>query len=60
VAFLAAVLRVPTAILQVLGVVPQAGPTWYLLFQAVLGLIQFVIGLATLAGYRRAGIWASF
>jgi hypothetical protein len=28
--------------------------------QALLGVIQFVIGLAMLIGYRRAGAWAAF
>jgi hypothetical protein len=37
-----------------------SGPTWYVLFQALLGVIQFVIGLAMLVGYRRAGAWAAF
>jgi hypothetical protein len=28
--------------------------------QAVVGLIQFVIALAMLAGYRKAGVWGAF
>jgi hypothetical protein len=60
VAFLAGALRVPASLLQLLGMVPGSGPTWYVLFQALLGVIQFVIGLAMLIGYRRAGAWAAF
>jgi hypothetical protein len=57
-AFLSGVLRVPAAILQVTGLLPADAPPWYLLLQAVIGLIQFGIGLAMLAGYRRTGVWA--
>ena len=60
VAFLFGVLRVPASILALAGVLPAAGPTWYVLFQALLGLVQFAIGLLMLAGYRRAGPWGSF
>jgi len=60
VAFLAGVLRVPASLLQLLGVVPASSPTWYVLFQALVGVIQFAIGLAMLRGYRRAGTWAPF
>jgi hypothetical protein len=41
-------------------VFPTAAPTWYVLCQALLGLLQFAIGLAMLAGYRRAGEWGIF
>jgi hypothetical protein len=60
VAFLAGVLRVPVAILQLTGVVAADVPTWYVIFQGVIGLAQVVIGLAMLAGYRRSGVWGSF
>ena len=59
VAFLFGVLRVPASILELTGVLPPPGPTWYLLFQALLGLVQVAIGLLMLAGYRRAGLWGS-
>jgi len=52
VAFLAGVLRVPASILELAGVLPAAGPTWYVLLQAVLGLAQFGIGLVMLAEFR--------
>jgi hypothetical protein len=60
VAFFAGVLRVPVAVLQLTGVLAADVPTWYVIFQGVIGLVQVAIGLAMLAGYRRAGIWGSF
>src|SRR5437773_7382243 len=54
VAFLAGVLRVPASILELAGMLPAAGPTWYVLLQAVLGLAQFAIGLVMLAEFRRS------
>jgi len=59
VAFLFGVLRVPASILELTGVLPPAGPTWYVLFQALLGLVQVTIGLLMVAGYRRSGLWGS-
>jgi hypothetical protein len=53
------VLRVPASLLGLAGVLPAAGPTWYLLFQVLLGVVQVVIGLLMLADYRRAGPWGS-
>jgi hypothetical protein len=46
VAFLAGLLRVPASALELIGVLPANGPTWYVLLQAGIGLVQFVIGLA--------------
>jgi hypothetical protein len=60
VAFLAGVLRAPASILELAGVLPAGEPSWYVVFQGVLGLIQFAIGLALLRGYRRAGVWGAF
>jgi hypothetical protein len=60
VAFLAGVLRLPVAVLQLTGVLAADVPTWYVAFQGVIGLAQVGIGLAMLAGYRRAGVWGSF
>ena len=54
VAFLAGVLRVPASILELTGILPAAGPTWYVLLQAVLGLAQFGIGLVMLSEFRRS------
>lgn len=59
-AFVAGVLRVPASVLQLAGTLPATGPAWYAVFQAGLGTIQFLIGLAMLAGYRRAGAWGAF
>jgi hypothetical protein len=53
------VLRVPASLLELAGVLPAPGPTCYVLFQALLGLVQIVIGLVMLAGYRRAGTWGT-
>ena len=60
VAFLFGVLRVPASVLALAGVLPAAGPTWYVLFQALLGLVQFAIGLLMLADYRRVGTWGHY
>jgi cell division protein FtsW (lipid II flippase) len=60
VAFLFGVLRVPASLLELTGALPASGPTWYVLVQALVGLLQFAIGLAMLAGYRRAGVWGAF
>jgi hypothetical protein len=60
VAFLAGVLRVPVAILQLTGVMAADTPRWYVTFQGLLGVLQLAIGLAMVAGYRRAGVWGEF
>lgn len=60
VAFLAGVLRVPVVTLQLMGFLSADVPTWYLFFQGLLGVVQFAIGLAMVAGYRRAGVWGAF
>jgi hypothetical protein len=60
VAFLFGVLRVPVAILQLTEILAANGPTWYVAFQGLLGVLQFAIGLAMVAGYRRAGVWGAF
>jgi hypothetical protein len=59
VAFGLGLVRVPVAILQLLGTLAPAGPTWYVVFQGVIGAIQFVIALLMLADYRRSGIWGA-
>jgi hypothetical protein len=55
-AFVAGVLRVPAAILEISGVISTRDPTWYIVFQGVLGVVLFMIGLALWAGYRRASV----
>ena len=59
-AFILGVLRVPASILQLTGLLRAEGPAWYVLLQALIGLVQFAIGLAMLASYQRSGIWGSF
>jgi hypothetical protein len=58
--FLVNIVRVPAAALQLAGIVPSQGPVWDVALQVVVGLIQFVIALAMLAGYRKAGVWGAF
>ncbi|MDQ6901125.1 MAG: hypothetical protein M3072_16790 [Candidatus Dormibacteraeota bacterium] len=60
VAFLAGLLRLPASVLELTGILPSAGPTWYMLLQAAVGLVQFAIGLAMLVGFRKAGAWGAF
>jgi hypothetical protein len=60
VAFLAGALRVPASIFQLAGLLPAGGPTWYVSFQGVVGLVQLGIGLALFRGYRRGGVWGAF
>ena len=36
---------------------PADEPTWYVLYQALLGLLQSAIALLMMAGYRRTGTW---
>jgi hypothetical protein len=57
VAFLFGVLRVPVAVLQATGILAADTPTWYVVYQGLLGAAQFGIGLVMVAGYRRAGAW---
>lgn len=53
-------LRVPVSILQLTGALSTDLPAWYVLLQAIIGVVEFVVGLLMLAGYRRVGIWGSF
>jgi hypothetical protein len=59
-AFLFGVLRIPASVLALAGVLPAAGPTWYVLYQGLLGVVQFAIAVSMLVGYRRAGTWGAF
>jgi len=54
------VLRVPASILELSGVLPADFPAWYVLLQALIGVVQVVIGVLMLVGYRRDGVWGSF
>jgi len=58
--FLAGILRAPIAVLQLAGVIASQGPGWYVVLQVVVGLAQFAIALAMLAGYRRSGVWGAY
>jgi hypothetical protein len=60
VAFLFGVLRVPVAVLQLTGALASNVPAWYVVFQGLLGVVQFGIGLVMAVGYRRAGAWGAF
>ena len=60
VAFLFGVLRIPASVLALAGVLPADGPTWYVLYQGLLGVVQFAIAVSMLVGYRRAGTWGAF
>jgi hypothetical protein len=60
IAFLFGVLRVPAALLQFTGILATNTPGWYVAFQALLGVVQFGIGLVMVVGYRRAGAWGAF
>jgi hypothetical protein len=60
VVFLIGIVRVPASALQLAGVAARQGPAWYIVLQAVVGLVQFVIALAMLAGYRKAGVWGAW
>lgn len=57
IAFLAGILRVPAAALELAGKIPQQGPAWYVVLTAIVGMTQFVVALMMAAGYRRSGVW---
>jgi hypothetical protein len=59
-AFLAGIVRVIASALELVGAVPAAGPTWYVEVQAVIGVAQFGIAMAMIAGYRKSGVWGAF
>lgn len=60
IAFLLGVLRLPASALQLVGLMPATGPTWYEALQAAIGVVQFLIALAMSSGYRKAGVWGAF
>jgi hypothetical protein len=60
VAFFAGLLRVPAAALELTGHLSTDDPTWYVVVQAVIGVIQFLIATAMFLGYRRSGVWGEF
>jgi len=60
IAFLFGVLRLPASALQLGGMMPASGPTWSEALQGVIGVVQFLIAIAMVAGYRKAGVWGEF
>lgn len=60
IAFLFGVVRVPASALQIAGIIPASGPTWYEELQGLIGVVQFLIAIAMFAGYRKAGAWGEF
>lgn len=60
IAFVMGFLRVPAAVLELTGTIPSDSPSWYILLQAVIGVIQLVIGVLMLSGWRRSGAWGAF
>ena len=60
VAFLFGLVRLLASVLQLMNLLPAQGPTWYVILQAAIGVVQFVIALAMVAGYRKAGPWGTF
>ena len=60
IAFFFGVFRLPATALQLAGMVPASGPAWYEALQGGIGLVQFLIAIAMLAGYRKAGVWGDF
>ena len=56
--FFLGVLRVPATVLELAGH-RAASPTWYVILQGGVGVIQFAIALTMLAGYRRSGVWGA-
>lgn len=58
VAFGAAILDIPTTILQLAGVIPNTFPLWYSLLRVGVACIQIVIAVWMLRIYRRARVWA--
>jgi hypothetical protein len=57
IAFLAGILRVPAAVLELAGKIPQQGPAWYVVLTATVGTIQFVVAITMAANYRKSGTW---
>ena len=59
IAFLFGVLRIPVAVLQLSGQMRPEGPPWYVIVQGVTGVMQVLIAVAMILGYRRSGVWGS-
>ena len=59
-AFLSGSLRTIAPALELTDVLQPQGPTWYVALQAGIGVVQVVIAIAMIAGYRKAGVWGAF
>jgi hypothetical protein len=59
IAFLFGVLRIPVAVLQLSGQMRPDGPPWFVILQGVIGVVQVLIALVMILGYRRSGVWGS-
>jgi hypothetical protein len=57
IAFFSGILRLPASVLQLIGLLPATGPIWYETAQGTIGVVQFAIAVAMLAGYRKSGPW---
>jgi len=60
IAFAFGVLRIPASVLQLFGMLPPSGPTWYEALLGVIGVVQVLAAIAMFAGYRKAGTWGEF
>ena len=60
VAFLGGIFRLIASVLQLMAVLPATGPDWYMELQGAIGIVQFVIALEMIAGYRKGGVWGAF
>jgi len=60
IAFAAGILRLPISVLELTGTIGLQGPAWYVALQGTIGVVQFLIALAMLRGYRCSGTWGDF
>lgn len=60
IAFALGVLRLPASALQIAGMIPASGPTWYSALQGVIGVGQILIAVEMFVGYRKGGVWGEF
>ena len=56
--FLASILELPAAILQVVGIIPIQQPTWYILLRMAISMVELALGLWMLRIWRACGVWA--
>lgn len=59
VVFMVGLLRAAYSALQLAGIAPTQGPTWYVVLPGLIGLVQFGIAVVMLADYRKVGGWGS-